>query len=213
MSQQPVPGTWKPKLPGSEPLQVFPIWSCTARSLPGRACRHARRCALTLSPEGPHRFTHHPLLESRKTRSPLAGLFSVALVVTKQSSICSRSPLPPRAQPLAGSLPYGVRTFLPLAPKGAAATARPAVKMHDARIIANHRSTGTAQRFPLFKPSPKILEPDAEIMERGRRHGRDKHPRQHSVRESDCPNIGHALIDPSPKHPATERRSREPRVR
>ena len=25
----------------------LPIWSCTARSLPGRACHHARRCALT----------------------------------------------------------------------------------------------------------------------------------------------------------------------
>src|SRR5437763_10310668 len=44
----------------------LPIWSCTARSLPGRACHHARRCALTLSPVGPHRFTHHPLPRSRR---------------------------------------------------------------------------------------------------------------------------------------------------
>ena len=44
----------------------FPIWSCTARSLPSRACYHARCCALTA--------TFHP--------SPFpAGLFSVALVV------------------------------------------------------------------------------------------------------------------------------------
>src|SRR3954469_12931856 len=28
-------------------FHCLPIWSCTARSLPGRACHHARRCALT----------------------------------------------------------------------------------------------------------------------------------------------------------------------
>jgi len=31
----------------SEISKCLPIWSCTARSLPGRACHHARRCALT----------------------------------------------------------------------------------------------------------------------------------------------------------------------
>jgi len=30
-----------------EITSCFPIWSCTARSLPGRACHHTRRCALT----------------------------------------------------------------------------------------------------------------------------------------------------------------------
>src|SRR6185312_12205950 len=44
----------------------------------------------------PHHFTHHPLR---------AGLFSVALVVIRQSK-------PPDAPPLAGSLPCSVRTFL-----------------------------------------------------------------------------------------------------
>jgi hypothetical protein len=34
LSQQPVPGTWKPKLPGSGQLQVFPIWPCTGRGFP-----------------------------------------------------------------------------------------------------------------------------------------------------------------------------------
>src|SRR5437588_8799941 len=63
----------------------LPIWSCTARSLPGRACHHARRCALTLSPVGPHRFTHPPLLSSVE-ENPLAGLFSVALVVARPSA-------------------------------------------------------------------------------------------------------------------------------
>jgi len=33
---------------GGQPYWRLPIWSCTARSLPGRACHHARRCALTL---------------------------------------------------------------------------------------------------------------------------------------------------------------------
>jgi len=86
---------------GGQPYWRLPIWSCTARSLPGRACHHTRRCALTAP--------FHP--------SPVrAGLFSVALVVAQQ-------PKPPGAPPLAGSLPYSVRTFLSrLAP---AATARP----------------------------------------------------------------------------------------
>src|SRR3989440_12442176 len=43
---------------GGPPFLRLPIWSCTARSLPAHACHHARRCALTLSPSGPHRFTH-----------------------------------------------------------------------------------------------------------------------------------------------------------
>jgi len=32
---------------GGQPYWRLPIWSCTARSLPGRACHHTRRCALT----------------------------------------------------------------------------------------------------------------------------------------------------------------------
>jgi len=63
------------KASGGQPCWRLPIWSCTARSLPGRACHHTRRCALTLSPKtGPHRFTHYP-------DEIGAGLFSVALVV------------------------------------------------------------------------------------------------------------------------------------
>ena len=88
-------------------------------------CHHMRRCALTLSPRGPHRFTHHPQfqisdLESEilfeisnlRSQSPLAGLFSVALVVV----VTLNRPLGwsgvPDAPPLAGPLPFGVRTFL-----------------------------------------------------------------------------------------------------
>src|SRR4051812_34546991 len=67
----------------------FPIWPCTARSLPGRICHQTRRWALTPP--------FHP--------SPRrAGLFSVALVVI---------PTDRDARSLSGSLPYGVRTFLP----------------------------------------------------------------------------------------------------
>jgi hypothetical protein len=49
----------------------------------------------------PHRFTHH--------RPREAGLFSVALVVTRPKA---------RARTLSGSLPYGVRTFLPAQRQG-----------------------------------------------------------------------------------------------
>jgi len=52
-------GRSKSMLWAGNPYWRLPIWSCTARSLPGRACHHARRCALTLSPCGPHHFTHH----------------------------------------------------------------------------------------------------------------------------------------------------------
>jgi len=97
---------------GGQPCWRLPIWSCTARSLPGRACHHTRRCALTAP--------FHPL--------PVrAGLLSVALVVAQQSK-------PPDAPPLAGSLPCSVRTFLSrLSP---AATARP-VLLQGWAIIAN----------------------------------------------------------------------------
>jgi len=41
-------GRNEPKLAsGGQPFWRLPIWSCTARSLPGRACHHTRRCALT----------------------------------------------------------------------------------------------------------------------------------------------------------------------
>ena len=66
----------------------FPIWSCTTRSLPSRACYHTRWCALTAP--------FHPSLLR-------AGLFSVALVVTRFYA---------GARALPGSLPFGVRTFL-----------------------------------------------------------------------------------------------------
>ena len=46
----------------------FPIWSCTTRSLPSRACYHTRWCALTAP-------FHTSLLR--------AVLFSVALVVVR----------------------------------------------------------------------------------------------------------------------------------
>ena len=90
----------------------FPIWSCTARSLPSRACYQTRWCALTLSflNRKPHRFTHHHDLKIVKSeiRNPeskieMAGLFSVALVVTRfiQSN----------ARTLSGSLPYWCSDF------------------------------------------------------------------------------------------------------
>jgi len=77
------------------------------------------------------RMSPHAPVRSYRTISPItrkrAGMFSVALVV-------ARRPKPRGAPPLAGSLPYGVRTFLSrLTP---AATARP-VLLQGWQIIAN----------------------------------------------------------------------------
>jgi len=82
----------------------FPIWSCTTRSLPGRACYQTRRWALTPP--------FHP--------SPLQG-WSVFCCTCRRSRSTN-------ARTLSGSLPCGVRTFLPRGPlsRDAAATARPA---------------------------------------------------------------------------------------
>ena len=103
----------------------LPIWSCTARSLPGHACHHARRCALTLSPVGPHRFTHHPL-PPPGGEGPLAGLFSVALVVAPPPDGCSRSPFAAGRPAVSGLAALWCSDFpLPRPRKGAAATARP----------------------------------------------------------------------------------------
>ncbi len=52
-------------------------------------CHHARRCALTLSPVGPHPFTHHPQVPALSLRLPKAGLLSVALVVTRATFHCA----------------------------------------------------------------------------------------------------------------------------
>jgi len=66
----------------------FPIWSCTARSLPSRACYQTRWRALTAS--------FHP--------SPFG--WSVLCCT------CRRPIVNSNARMLSGSLPYGVRTFL-----------------------------------------------------------------------------------------------------
>jgi|SRR5687767_3985572 len=74
------------------PFARLPIWSCTARSLPGRACHQTRRCALTLSPLGAAPF--HPSPAARLRRAgPLAGLLSVALVVARREKCLLSQPL------------------------------------------------------------------------------------------------------------------------
>ena len=93
-------------------------------------CHHTRRCALTLSPCGPHHFTHHHSCKSQifnlksyskahkmGLKKPVAGLFSVALVVARESQISNfnleiSDLRASGAPPLAGSLPCSVRTFL-----------------------------------------------------------------------------------------------------
>jgi len=94
---------------GGQPFWRLPIWSCTARSLPGRACHHARRCALTLSPCGPHHFTHHPAPKRGRLVCSLLHLSSFER--TPNLKIRNRE-FRSNAPPLAGSLPFGVRTFL-----------------------------------------------------------------------------------------------------
>lgn len=74
---------------GGQPDPRFPIWSCTTRSLPGRAM-------LPRTPVSPY-LTVSPITSFE------AGLLSVALVVIRFYS---------NARTLSGSLPYGVRTFL-----------------------------------------------------------------------------------------------------
>jgi hypothetical protein len=86
-------------------LKRFPIWSCTARSLPSRACYHARCCALTTT------FHPSPTRQRREfeisncTHYMRAG-WSV-LCCTCRHSLKKES-----ARTLSGSPPFGVRTFL-----------------------------------------------------------------------------------------------------
>src|SRR5882672_3636023 len=91
-------------------------------------CHHTRRCALTLSPCGPHHFTHHRCFQFSDLQSEIAFEFT-KFVHSKTRGwfafccTCRR----PRisnfkfeisdlrlsgAPPLAGSLPCSVRTFL-----------------------------------------------------------------------------------------------------
>jgi hypothetical protein len=64
-------------------------------------CHHPRRCALTLSPVGPHPFTHYPQPQLYAD-GPLAGLLSVALVVTRGSQSPSSDPEIPRCPAVSG---------------------------------------------------------------------------------------------------------------
>lgn len=149
-------------------------------------CHHTRRCALTLSPCGPHHFTHHrgfqisdlqseSLFEvSMRTQNLAAGLFSVALVVARESQISSlksQSQTRPTwskasdlrlsgAPPLAGSLPCGVRTFLSFASaqnlnnedlRVAKQRSPDLLTLQSRRIIANGCSTGTVRNSLFFK--------------------------------------------------------------
>jgi hypothetical protein len=65
-------------------------------------CHHIRRCALTLSPCGPHHFTHHP-------KGLVCFLLHLSSPESQISNLKSRMPAAP---PLAGSLLCSVRTFL-----------------------------------------------------------------------------------------------------
>ena len=102
-----------------------------------------RRCALTatVSPITRNR-------DARKHHDPLAGLFSVALVVIQQersaikAACCSLN-----AQPLAGSLPCSVRTFLSCDPLRNRSSNRPTCSLARLADYSNHCSTRTALKL------------------------------------------------------------------
>ncbi len=105
-----------------QPDTRFPIWSCTTRSLPGRACYQIRAGELL-----PHRFTHH--------------------LFRGWSALCCtcRHPRIAGARMLSGSLPCGVRTFLSFSQ----ATARSApIKGNEsiAKIVEHQNASDLCKR-------------------------------------------------------------------
>src|SRR5215207_5731140 len=82
---------------------------------------------------GPHRFTHHPL--PRPPKGPARWLVCSLLHLSSHGrpQNCSRSLRPAGAPPLAGSLPFGVRTFLsrPLAGLGSDRPTRSQIRGAD----------------------------------------------------------------------------------
>src|SRR5689334_20572642 len=69
----------------------------------------------------------------------VAGLFSVALVVARATGKPALAgTVRTRAQPLAGSLPFGVRTFLPRTNTLRGGDRPTCPQLRGARIIANH---------------------------------------------------------------------------
>ena len=111
----------------------------------------------------PHRTATAPFHPSPATfiafdgERTLAGLFSVALVVTRlraQKRLLSPLQFPPRAQPLAGSLPYSVRTFLSHETSIEISRQRPPdlLSCKAKSIVTNHCSTRTAQKQFIVEP-------------------------------------------------------------
>jgi len=92
-------------------------------------CHHTRRCALTLSPRGPHHFTHHHSCKSQIFNLKSYSKAHKWVSKTRGWSVFCCTCRSPRisdlkfqfeisdlrvsgAPPLAGSLPCSVRTFL-----------------------------------------------------------------------------------------------------
>ena len=108
------------------PFARLPIWSCTARSLPGRACHQTRRCALTLSPCGPHRFTHHPLPRLPKESARWLVCSLLHLSSHGRPGDYSRSLRPTLRPAVSGLAALRCSDFpLPLAPGGTRGSDRP----------------------------------------------------------------------------------------
>lgn len=129
-----------------QPLFSLPIWSCTARSLPGHACHQTCRCALTApfhpSPAAP--------FGARWLVCSLLHLSSPGVYWPRPLEAARSSP---DALPLAGSPPCSVRTFLPRRPKTPAATARLALHLQG-RLNYSKPSLNTYRPVKLHQPAP-----------------------------------------------------------
>ncbi len=90
---------------GRAALGHLHIWSCTTRSLPSRTCYHARWCAFTAPFHHRHSYVR-PLVPERISQA----VCSLLHLSSRPARQCRAE----HARPLAGSLLYGVRTFLSL---------------------------------------------------------------------------------------------------
>ena len=83
------------------------------------ALPHAPVRSYIKPPKGPHRFTHHPLVAYTLQCSPprwlVSSLLHLSSPIPCAANASARLPSWTDAPPLAGSLPYSVRTFLSLA--------------------------------------------------------------------------------------------------
>ena len=139
------------------------------------------------------RMSPHAPVRSYRTISPItrkrAGLFSVALVVARQSK-------PPDAPPLAGSLPYSVRTFLSRLDAGSNRPTCSLARLADySKRVFNGYSHGSDGALA------EVFEANAETVCPLRRDGERDGNRCDRMGKSKGKEIWVFLIDGSPDYP------------